>query len=79
MRQLEPEVEYHKFRAVQAYSELLLIGSGSDACLWAGPVGVMGTMTIHTFSGPASLRALARAILKFVPAPKPKRKKGRSK
>lgn len=48
--------------------ELLLVRGGQSAYLWAGPDKGGGYISI--ISGPATLRALARAILKEVPKPR---------
>lgn len=45
--------------------ELILVRGGRNAYLWAGDSHCLGTL-----HGPATLRKLAHAILKEIPAPK---------
>lgn len=60
-----PQAKYHRvrLRADHNRGELLLVGRGRNAYLWAGPDG----SACVTFSGSKTLRRLARAILKHVP------------
>lgn len=65
----KPRERWHTFRLVDGKAELILVGKGGHAYLWTGPND--GTCVgCTTFSGQQSLRKLARAILRTVPARK---------
>ncbi len=70
VKQVKNTHPHHVFTAHERGHELLLVGGGRNAYLWVGPRdgGIGGT--IYTFVGQQTLRALARAILREVPARK---------
>ena len=63
---VKPIHDYHelRLRSDNNEGELLLVGKGRTAYLWAG---VDGNFTPVTFSGQQTLRKLAKHILKVVP------------
>lgn len=74
----KPEKDWHQIRiceaghTLQPNHELVLTGTGANAYLWVGPEE-RGRGQIYTFSGQETLRALAKQILKHVPARKKRR------
>lgn len=73
-RQIKPDAD-HSFRATEIGPRAtyeIEFGKGRLAYLWfrGGPDGV------GYLGGAATLRALAHAILREIPAPKPKKRKG---
>jgi len=83
MRQRKPQFDQHRYRATDGNDEVILVGGGRRAYLWVGendeapPTST--PRTTRTFSGAEGLRALARAILREVPAPKKKRSRALGK
>lgn len=63
-RQVRPEFDCHVFRARDNGSEVILVGGGRLAYLSFAPTP--GNLT-GSLSGPQTLRALAKAILKEIP------------
>lgn len=63
-RRVKLEVYQHVFRARDNGAEVILVGGGRFAYLYFSPVP--GYLT-GALSGPRTLRALAKAILKEVP------------
>lgn len=63
---VKPEYEHHalRLRSDSDTGELLLVGKGRNAYLWAALDG--NSMPV-TFSGQQTLRKLAKHILKTVP------------
>lgn len=60
-----------RFAAKQKTGTVHLVGGGKRAYLWCAlPDGSSAWANVVTLSGPATLRKLARAILREVPAPK---------
>lgn len=68
---VKPEFDRHKLRlrSDKNHGELLLVGSGRNAYLWAG---VDGNYEPVTFSGQQTLRKLAKKILETIPERKRK-------
>ena len=64
----KPQHAHHTFRLLDKENELLLVGKGSHAYLWVGPIQ---DGKAHVLGGQQALRALARAILRNVPPRKP--------
>lgn len=64
-RTRKPQFKDHTFRMVEGNYELLIVGRGRNAYLWAGSNA--GTIGCTTFTGQQALRSLARAILRAVP------------
>jgi len=62
----KPKFEYHKLRlrSDSNHGELLLVGNGRNAYLWAG---VDGNYEPVTFTGQQTLRKLAKTILETIP------------
>jgi hypothetical protein len=66
-----------RFAAKQKTGTVHLVGGGVRAYLWcAAPFDAGGLTTLH---GPTTLRKLARAILREVPAPKKPKPRKRSR
>ena len=63
---VKPQQKYHavRLRSDGNQGELLLVGKGRNAYLWAG---TDGNYVPVTFSGQQTLRKLAKAILENVP------------
>jgi len=61
--------EYSNSSVGKIKREILLVGSGKNACLWVGETYPQEDFwkKIVIFSGPKTLRALAKAILKAIP------------
>lgn len=70
-RVVRTEEEHHLLRIRDdrgtGHGELLLVAGRQRAYLWIGSEGLPAVMLV---SGPATLRRLAREILKEVPAPR---------
>lgn len=63
-RVVKPKEKHHVFQIRSDHGDdVILVGSGKRAYLWAGAKPQHGCTTV---SGPATLRALAKAILKEV-------------
>jgi len=63
---VKPERAYHtvRLRGDSNKGEILLVGTGRKAYLWAG---VDGTNEPLTFSGQQTIRKFAKAILSAIP------------
>ena len=70
-RFVKPKRDYHtvRLRGDSNNGEILLIGTGRKAYLWAG---VDGNYEPLTFSGQQTLRKFAKAILRAIPERKRK-------
>jgi hypothetical protein len=68
-RVIKPDSKHHHFRMIDKDYELLLVGRGTAAYLWAGlRRGHTSQYATRTFHGRNPLRRLAYAILRNVPA-----------
>lgn len=79
-QEIIPEHDYHKFKMVEKRTrydhnlgmdvidtdELILVRGGKRAYLWTGDN--VHSDPIRVYCGPKTLRALAKAILKEIPA-----------
>lgn len=63
-RVAKTEEKHHTFRIISDHGDdVILVGKGKQAYLWAGAKPLCGCTTV---SGQKTLRALAKAILKEV-------------
>lgn len=76
MRVRKPEEKHHAFRATEHTCEILLVRGGRHSYLWVGEESAGSR--VYTFTGQQGLRALARAILREVPARKTRNSGGNS-
>lgn len=74
MSRVVKNAEEHFAITLREYGqELIFLAGGRSSYLWVGPDDERQA-TIYTFSGPAALRALAKAILAEIPSPKPRKR-----